>query len=520
MSPRTQKPSRRVPAVLICIVAIALLSTRATCAADAVSPDPSAARPRIGLALSGGGARGAAHIGVLKVLEELRVPVDCVAGTSMGSIVGGAYAAGMPPRRLEQILRQTDWNKVFTDRPPRGEIASRRKADDYKTLFAAEFGFKDGSLRLPKGLIAGVSIESFLRTLTESASAINDFQRLPIPFRAVAADIETGEAVVLQRGSVPQAMRASMAIPGFVSPVEIDGRLLVDGGIANNLPINVVRKMCGDVVIAVNISTPALRRDEIGSALTVVTQLLNFLGKSTVDGQLASLGPRDVLIAPDLGDISAGGFDQAGQAVDIGEAAARALADQLTRYSVSEQEYARIRATQIAEVKQQAPIDEIRIEGLQRSSAAVLSALVQSKPGEPLTEEKLAEDLRRIYGRGDFESVDYRITQEAGKRVLTIMAREKTWGPDYLRFGLGLATDFSGNDTFNVAVNYRRTWLNRLGAEWVIEGQVGHNAHLFTEFYQPLHERGIWFAAPYARNGPDHPRHILRLRPCRDVSHS
>ena len=225
-----------------------------------------AAAPRIGLALSGGGARGAAHIGVLKVLEELRVPVHCVAGTSFGAIVGGTYASGTPPGKLEEIVRTTDWDDVFRDRPPREEISIRRKADDYKTLFAPEYGIKEGSVFLPKGIVAGVSIETFLRKLTAPAAGIDDFGKLPIPFRAVAADIETGEEVVLSRGNVARAMRASMAVPGAIAPVEIDGRLLVDGGIANNLPIDVTRKLCADIIIAVNISTPPLKRDEITSA--------------------------------------------------------------------------------------------------------------------------------------------------------------------------------------------------------------------------------------------------------------
>lgn len=463
---------------------------------------PEGERPRIALALSGGGARGAAHIGVLKVLEELRVPIDCVAGTSMGAIVGGAFAAGMPPRELEKILLRTDWDAVFTDRPPRAEISSRRKLDDYKTLFAAEFGLKDGSLRLPKGLVAGVSIESFLRSLTQSAVGISDFQKLPIPFRAIAADIETGEEVVLASGSVPQAMRASMAIPGFVSPVEIDGRLLVDGGIANNLPIDVARKQCNaGAVIAVNISTPAMKRDDIGSALTVVTQLLNFLGKATVDRQLAGLGPQDILIAPELGDISSGSFERSADAIAIGEKAARELTERLSRYSIPETQYAELRRTQVAGTTRLEPVDEIRIEGLQRTNPAVLRALVETKPGEPVTEEQIVADLRRIYGRGDFETVDYRISQELGKRVLTITPREKSWGPDYIRFGLSFATDFSGEDSFNALVSYRRTWLNRLGAEWVLEGQVGRDAYLLSELYHPLHERGIWFVAPYAMVG-------------------
>ena len=220
---------------------------------------------------------------MLKVLEELRVPIHCVTGTSMGAIVGGTFAAGTPPAEMEKIVLAADWDEIFRDIPPREEISVRRKIDDYKTLFAPEFGVKDGGLALPKGVIAGVSIESFFRVLATPAFGITDFSKLPIPFRAMATDIETGESVVLERGSVAQAMRASMSVPGAIAPVEIDGRLLVDGGIANNLPIDEARKLCADVVIAVNISTPPLKRNEITSALSVVGQLVNFLGKQTVD---------------------------------------------------------------------------------------------------------------------------------------------------------------------------------------------------------------------------------------------
>jgi len=472
-----------------------------TAAETAALPKSPAAAPRIGLALSGGGARGLAHIGVLKVLEELRVPVHCVTGTSMGAIVGGAYASGGRPQDLEQTVIKTDWNKVFSDRPPRDEISSRRKEDDYKTLFAPEYGVKDGGLVLPKGIISGVSIESYFRSLTAMAGGIDDFSKLPIPFRAVAADIETGEAVVLARGSVAQAMRASMAIPGGLAPVEIDGRLLVDGGIANNLPIDEARKLCADVIIAVNISTPPLTREQITSALSISAQLLNFLGKQTVDRQLASMGPRDVLIAPELGDISSGSFERSADAIRIGEAAARAMAGPLQRYSLPPDQYAALRNRQIRETKDLGTVDEIRFEGLQRTNPAVLRSLVKSKPGEPLTEDGIGADLRRIYGHGDFEGVDYRIQQEPGSRVLVIQPREKSTGPDYLRFGVGFASDFRGENPFNALVSYRKTWLNRLGGEWLNELQVGQNSHIFTEFYQPVEESGQFFIAPYASVG-------------------
>jgi NTE family protein len=466
-----------------------------------IASQASAGPPRIGLALSGGGARGIAHIGVLKVMEEMRVPVHCITGTSIGSIVGGGYATGASAASLEKTVLNTNWNAVFNDRPPRSEISIRRKADDYKTLFAPEYGVTSGGLALPKGILSGVSIEAYFRALTESTVEISDFQKLPIPFRALATDIETGESIVLDRGSVAQAMRASMSVPGAMAPVEINGRLLVDGGIANNLPIDEARKLCGDVIIAVNISTPPLKREQITSALSVSLQLINFLGKQTVERQIGSLTDRDILISPDLGNISAGSFERGADAIAIGEKAARAMADSLSRYSLSAEAYAALRAKQLVANKGLGTVDEIRFEGLQRTNPEVLRSQVQTKPGEPLSEERIAADLRRIYGRGDFESIDYRIQQEPGKRVMLIQPREKTWGPDYLRFGLGLATDFHGENPFNVLVSYRKTWMNSLGGEWLNELQVGRDSRLFSEFYQPIDERGRYFIAPYGSVG-------------------
>ena len=488
---------------LIAALFLASCAALAPTASDAQSPSADAPqRPRVGLALSGGGARGAAHIGVLKVLDELRVPVDCIAGTSMGAVIGGSFASGTTPAEMEKVIEKTDWNEVFTDRPPRAEIASRRKQDDYRNLFAPEFGFKGGSILLPKGIVAGVNIESFLRYLTEQSRNVQSFAQLPIPFRAVAADIETGQAVILDKGTIAQAMRASMSIPGAVAPVEIDGRLLVDGGIANNLPIDVARQTCGDVIIAVNISTPPLKRDEITSALSIVVQLINFLGKDTVDRQLASLTPRDVLITPDLGDISSGSFERQDEAIRIGAEAARQMADSLKRYSLPPEQYAALRKTQVVPRTGLGTVAAIRFEGVERTNSEVLAALVETKPGEELDENKINADLRRIYGRGDFEGVNYRIERDAGgSPALVINVREKEIGPDYLRFGLALASDFKGDSYFNALVSYRRTWLNKFGAEWVTQLQVGQNSYLYTEFYQPVEERGRFFVAPYASIG-------------------
>ena len=494
------KAQPRVNRALAVATATAILAIHgARLQAQPAPVAPPSMGPRIGLALSGGGARGIAHVGVLKVLDELRVPISCVTGTSMGAIVGATFASGRTPAEMEKLVLEANWEEIFRDKPPRGEIAVRRKIDDYKTLFAPEYGLKDGGLALPKGVLAGIAIESEFRSMVAPAFGITDFRKLPIPFNAIATDIETGREVVLGSGSLAQAMRASMSVPGAMSPVEIDGRLLVDGAIADNLPIDQARKLCGDVIIAVNISTPPLTRSEITSAYSVVTQLLNFLGKQTVDDQLKSLTDRDVLIAPELGDVSAVKFDRSKDAIRIGEEATRALADKLSRYSLPPDQYAAVRARQVAEAKALGTVDEIRVEGLTKTNPAVVRELVESKPGEPLSEEKIGSDLRRIFGTRDYESIDYRIVGgDLGPRAMVITPKEKAWGSDYLRFGLGLASDFQGDNQFNALVQYRKTWLNRLGGEWTTEAQIGQNTHVFTEFYQPLNEEGHWFIAPNA----------------------
>jgi NTE family protein len=408
----------------------------------------------------------------------------------------------MGAAEVERFSLGTDWDSVFRDQPPRAEVSIRRKVDDYKTLFAPEYGVKSSGLVAPKGVLAGVSIEGFLRVLTERAAGVDEFRKLPIPFNAVAADIESGEAVVLERGSLARALRASMSIPGAIAPVEVDGRLLVDGGIANNLPIDLARSLCrADAVIAVNISTPPLELAQITSAVSVSAQLINFLGKANVDRQLKSLGSRDVLISPELGAIYAGSFQAAREAIAVGEEATRWMADSLRRYSLPAEQYAALRKRQTVEGKGLGTVSEIRFEGLRRTNAEVLRSLVRSRPGEPLSEEEISADLRRIYGTGDFESVGYRIHDDPGGRVLIIEPREKESGPDYLRFGLGLATDFKGASVFNLLVSYRRTWLNRLGGEWLAEAQVGQDTHLFTEFFQPVEERGRYFVAPFGKVG-------------------
>jgi NTE family protein len=465
----------------------------------AALPSMPAPRPRIGLVLSGGGARGAAHIGVLKVLEELRVPVDVIAGTSMGSIVGGSYASGQTVANMTRDVANIKTDLLARDQPPRSEIAIRLKQDDWLDYVGPQFGYRDGSLQLPKGAITGVALEAVLRDLALAKGDWN-FDKLPIPFRAIATDVVTGQMTVLKSGDLATAMRASMSVPGAIAPVQIDGRMLVDGGLTRNLPVDVARAMGADVIIAVNLGTPLLKRDQITSALSVAAQMLNILTEQNVQASLASLTPQDILILPELGGFSAGDFDNMPSTIPIGEAAARKVAEQLRRYSLPPQQYAAHRLSQVRVVAVDTrKVDEIRVEGLERVNEEVVIQSMETTVGSPLDVATLDLDMRRIYGRGDFEHVGYQLIDEPDHRILAVQAIEKAWGPTYVRFGLSLSSDFRGDNAFNLLASVRRTWLNRLGGEWRADVQVGNDGLLFTEFYQPLVPGQYFFIAPRAQ---------------------
>src|SRR5512139_1849284 len=359
-------------------------SSPAYAQADTQQQASQSARPKIGLVLAGGGAKGAAHVGVLKVLEELHIPVDYVAGTSMGSIIGGLYASGMSPQEIEQEIKNIDWADVFIDDPNREDRSFRRKQDDALYVFKAKPGFGGGKVKLPRAYVHGQKFDLQLNRLTERVSQIKDFDQLPIPFRAVATDLETGKEVVLKSGNLARSLRASMAVPGAFDPVEIDGRLLVDGGISNNVPVSVARAMGADIVIVSDLGSDLLTREQITSYLSVAGQMINFLFALNSHEQLRSLGPRDVLITSKLGDIGAGSFDRIGEAMPIGEQAARQATESLRRYSLSQADYSRYLAARGQPKAQGGVVAFVRIDNQSEVSEAVIASHITAKPGEPL----------------------------------------------------------------------------------------------------------------------------------------
>ena len=470
---------------LLIWLAFAALAMQAPAQAGADGMSPAAgARPKVGLALSGGGARGAAHIGVLKVLEEHRIPVDYIAGTSMGAIVGGLYASGMSVRELEALVSHIDWADAFSDRIPRENRSFRRKRDDDLYLVKNKPGISGLTLKFPPGLIDGQKIDLLLKKYSLPVVGVRDFDDLAIPFRAVAADLVTGEAVVLGRGDLALAMRASMSIPIVFAPREVDGRLLTDGGISKNLPIDVVRRMGADAVIAVDISTPLQKREQLQSVLAITDQLTGIMTRRDVDEQIASLSGDDVFICPDLGDITTASFDRAGETIPAGTTAAEAVLDKLARLSVSPDEY---EAYLQGRAKREARnvIDEVRIVNRSPLADGVIAERLHVEAGKPLDVDRLESDLDQIYGLELFESVYYDITDESGRTVLTVTARERSWGPNYLQFGAEISEDFEGPN-FNLSIAYTRTAINRLNGEWRTGVQIGQEPGVSTNLYQPL----------------------------------
>ena len=456
---------------------------------------PGDARPRIGVVLSGGGARGAAHIGVLRALEDLRVPIDCIAATSMGALVGGTYASGISPDDMERRLLSVDWKDIFNDRPPREDLPVRGKQDETNYL-RLELGIRGTEILFQRGVINGQKLDLLFRELAAGATDTQDFDRLRIPFRAVATDAESGRMAVFDHGDLASVMRASMSVPGGVAPAEIDDHIYLDGGLTRNLPVDVVRQMGADVVIAVNLGTPLLKRDALGSLLGISTQMINILTEQNVQAQLDSLKPRDILISPALGDIGSTDFQLVEKTIPIGEAATRRMQETLARYSLPEAQYAALIKRQRRVVEKSPFIDEVRITGLRRVNPRLVESAIDVKPGDVEDTEKLKKNIGRLYGRGDFERLNYRVLQEGGKRVLQINGTEKSWGPDYLRFGLGLSSDFEGDAAFNLLVSHQQTWLNSLGADWKNEVQIGKTRRLSSEFRQPFDERGYTFISP------------------------
>lgn len=439
--------------------------------------------------LSGGGARGFAHIGVLKALEQARVPIDMVVGTSMGAIIGGLYASGMTPDTLERELLAIDWTALFAGRSPRQTLSLRDKEQDFDLSPVLQLGFRNGNFVLPSGAVSSQSLEWMLRRYTLSSRHLSHFDALPIRFRAVATDMETGQAVVIDQGDLAAALRASMSVPGVFAPLEINGRILGDGGLVDNLPVDVARSLGADAVIAVNIGTPLAGRDSLGSVLGVSAQMINILTEQNVQRSMAQLDRRDLLLAPPLVRLTAADFERVAEIIALGSAYAATVDASLERFSVSAADYAswQLQRAALADPTP-AALAFVEVRGVAPERATHLASQLTTTAGQPLEPMTLEADLRQLSANRDFGRVDYRLVpgaDGAGEGLL-IHLEDNPLGEHFFRVGLDLNTDLQGDASFNIRINHQQRAITASGTEWRNQVSLGSTTGLTTELYHPM----------------------------------
>jgi len=490
MLPTTPR-TRRALATCLAIVGTLACSTPAL-------PASEAGRPRIGLVLAGGGAKGGAHVGVLKVLEQMHVPVDCIAGTSMGGLVGGGYASGIPAADLEEFVTQIDWKRVVGNQGRRElePIEQKRTGATYSNDF--EFGITAEGVTTPGGLVNTSNIEDLLRGYVASARLKTDFDELPIPFRAVATDMVSGKMVVLDQGDLATALRASMAIPGAFSPVEFDDKVLSDGGLVRNIPIDVARELCADVVIVVNLVEPAADPRKLRSAAQLFSRTMDVMIEANETLQLQTLRPDDVRIDVFMGSIGTADFERVPETIPLGEQAARAQAENLARLALPEAQYAAWRGSVTASQEIAARLANVRFDGLKNVNPEYLAKTGGVNAGDSIDTAAISREAQRISALQDFDSVGYRLDGDRDSPTLTWLPREKSWGPNYLRIDLGMYASEDGDLTFVLYGRHARTWLNSLGAEWRNEVQLGGQVLFSTSLFQPLDAAHRFFVEPQA----------------------
>ncbi|MBP6534044.1 MAG: patatin-like phospholipase family protein [Arenimonas sp.] len=455
--------------------------------------NPDDPRPRIGLVLGGGGARGAAHISVIKKLESLDIPIDCIAGTSMGALIGGLYASGMTSSELEEMVKTLDWSALLSDTVPRQERSFRRKQDDQLSLAPTRPGIGRGGLRLPSGILSGESIIFFLTEKSGNSAGIADFNQLSIPFRAVAADINTGKAAVLGFGSLPMAMRASMSIPGAFKPISIDGQLLVDGGMVNQVPIDVVRAMGADIVIAVDVGTPLATIDSQSSILAIGNQVTGFLTVGNTITSVATLTDKDILIRPQLGDdVTTTSFEpeKIALALAIGTEAAITASPRLAALSAPSVQPRQI----VPSPDSKALISFIELNNKSLYDDAIFESTLEPLKGQPLDYAQIEKLFKEIYGQYPLDLLTFEVVNRDSKTGLLITAEPKQVGRLAAEFGMTFQSNQNSQSQFNLTVGALSAPFNASGGELRALLTIGSEPALVGSWHQPLTAGGKYFS--------------------------
>lgn len=487
-------------------IAQEILSTASTNTQSTSTSEPTAAetkgREKVGLVLSGGGARGLAHLGVLRALEKQRVPIDYIAGTSAGALIGGMYASGMSVDEIENRIKDVDLQAISFATQDRRDLPQNTRNLEYSSNTAVDVSIREGGkVTLPIAVSSGTQVEQLLRGILRDKPYDVDFDKLPIPFRAVASDLSTGQMVVLKQGQLVQALRASMSIPGVFAPVEKDGVLLVDGMVARNLPVDVARQMGATRIIAVDVGSELYTKEELNSVVSVSEQLLSLLVKRNVEEQVASLTKNDLLVRPALGKLGNLDFTAGKEAPTIGEAAMQTpeIKRQLASLAVSPANYALHMSHHLSHPAAPITIDYVRVETNGLASPITLESQLAMKHGAEFDINTVNQDIQTLMTSGRISLVRYQVNRVDNKTELVYQVTEKDSAANALRAGLEVQGDSATNQQFTMHLSHRKVWLNRLGGEWRNHLALGKSTILTSELNQPLTPRGDVFIRPWLK---------------------
>lgn len=476
---------RKIACLLLC-----LFGSVATNAMAQTESQPES-RQKVAVVLAGGGAKGAAHIGVLKALEELRVPVDVITGTSMGSYVGGLYATGMSADEIESFIETVDWNSGYRDRVDRSQRKVQDKEYEDRYQLTTDLGLRWGEVRASRGIVQGQGMLKLLRETTGNLPPFASFDDLAIPYRSVATDILELKPVVIGEGYLVDAMMASMSVPGALPPYQLNGKMLVDGGVTNNMPVDVAHDLGADVVIAVDIGTEYKDEEDFTTFLTVADQLSNYLVRSTTARQAELLTDEDFFLRPDVGDMETTEFDRMPEAFEKGYQAVMARKEQLQKLSLSSADY-----QHYIEHKQdvrrdlrygdEITVEKVVINNHTHYSDTLLENRLELQAGQRYTLKQVEQSVQDLYALDRFELVTYRYDEIDGQDALIVDVNEKSWGPNYLNFRFFLEDDFSTDSQYSIGMSTNFTNLNSHGAELRTNFEIGTDKLIEAELYSPF----------------------------------
>jgi NTE family protein len=485
-------------------------------------------RPKIGVALEGGGAMGLAHIGVLKWFEEHHIPVDYVAGTSMGGLVGGFYATGMNPDEMKALIEGLDWRAILNDRTPYEDLAYRRKEDQRAYPNSLIFGLR-GGLSLPPGLIAGHQIGLLIDRVTLPYGEVNSFDALPVPFRCVATDLVSRKPYVFKDGSLAVALRSTMSIPGAFSPVREGDAVYVDGGLLDNLPTDVVRQMGAEIVIAVHLEPGPVEAKDIQSLFSVLNHSVRVVLE---ENELHSLAQADAIVSVPLREYSTVDYAKRDAIMQRGYDAAKGKTRLLEAFALREADWEAFLEARKARKLSEVPAPQfVKIEGASEKGEAYAARYLKPFVGKPLNTEKLDEVLTRMTGVGRYESAGYQLTQQNGQPGLLIRVVEKNYAPPMFQTAFEVDGSQSGNVDFTMGTRFTFMDVGGFRSEWRTDVLLGNTYGMQTELFRPITAESRWFIAPhadasytafpiYAKNDPLADYRIYRINIGGDIGYS